>query len=265
MPRWRMPGAWSSTSRTHPMEWPRPHSGAAKAVGRAAAAPPAERRCRRACLGAPPRETRSAVSCPARPIRPASPREEGADRAPRPAPPAGRAAPGGHALVRRLVQAAFAALLIVGVVAGPVSARTAPPASIVDTAIAVNAQTGEFSTLVAALLAADPAVIARLSRTGQVTVFAPTDAAFAKLGLDASNVGSLPRATLTKILLYHAAPGAPDAGGVVSSTRIRTLEGWCLRVSLSGGNAFVNDSKIVATNIRTTNGIIHVIDTVLLP
>jgi transforming growth factor-beta-induced protein len=168
--------------------------------------------------------------------------------------------------VRRLVQAAFAALLIVGVVAGPVSARTAAPASIVDTAIAVNAQSGEFSTLVAALLAADPAVIARLSRTGQVTVFAPTDAAFAKLGLNASNIGSaLPQATLTKILLYHVAPGARDAASVVSSTRIRTLEGGFLHVSLSGGAAYVNSSQIVATNIRTTNGIIHVIDTVLLP
>jgi len=167
--------------------------------------------------------------------------------------------------MRRLVQAGIAALLLVGVIAGPAAARTAPSGSIVDTALAVKAQSGEFSTLVAAVLAADPAVLARLSRTGQVTVFAPTDAAFAKLGLDASNVGSLPRATLTKILLYHVAPGARDAADVVSSTRIRTLEGGFLRVSLSGGNAFVNDSKIVATNIRTTNGIIHVIDTVLLP
>jgi uncharacterized surface protein with fasciclin (FAS1) repeats len=167
--------------------------------------------------------------------------------------------------VRRLVQAAFAALLVVGVVAGPVAARTAPPASIVDTAIAVNAQTGEFSTLVAALQAANPAVLARLSRTGQVTVFAPTDAAFAKLGLNAGNVGTLDQGTLTQILLYHVAPGARDAADVVSSTRIRTLEGGFLRVSLHDGGAYVNNAQIIATNIRTTNGIIHVIDAVLLP
>src|SRR3954447_2150562 len=253
-----MPDASSSTSRTRRTGWRRPPSSAGKRAARLAA-PRAEYVSPRVSLDLPD-------SCPARPIRPTRAGEEGVDRAQRPAPPAGRAAPGGHALVRRLVQAAFAALLIVGVVAGPVSARTAAPASIVDTAIAVNAQSGEFSTLVAALLAADPAVIARLSRTGQVTVFAPTDAAFAKLGLNASNIGAaLPQATLTKILLYHVAPGARDAASVVSSTRIRTLEGGFLHVSVSGGAAYVNSSQIVATNIRTTNGIIHVIDAVLLP
>jgi uncharacterized surface protein with fasciclin (FAS1) repeats len=167
--------------------------------------------------------------------------------------------------VRRLVPAALAALVAIGIVAGPVAARTAPAPSIVDTALAVNAQTGEFSTLVAAVLAADPAVIARLSRTGQVTVFAPTDAAFAKLGLNAGNVGSLPQATLTQILLYHVAPGARDAASVVSSDRIRTLSGGFLKVSVHDGAAYVNDSKILATDIRTSNGIIHVIDSVLLP
>ncbi len=167
--------------------------------------------------------------------------------------------------MRRLVQAALAALLAIGVIAGPVAARTAPAGSIVDTALAVNAQTGEFSTLVAAVLAADPAVLAQLSRSGQVTVFAPTDAAFAKLGLNAANVGSLPQATLTSILLYHVVPGARDAATVVSSTRLRTLEGGFLAVSLHDGGAYVNNARIVATDIRTSNGIIHVIDSVLLP
>ena len=167
--------------------------------------------------------------------------------------------------MRRLVPAALAALLAIGVVAAPVAARTAPSGSIVDTALAVNAQTGEFSTLVAAVLAADPAVLARLSRSGQVTVFAPTDAAFAKLGLNASNVGSLPQGALTRILLYHVAAGSREAADVVSSSRVRTLEGGFLHVSLHDGGAYVNDARIVATDIRTSNGIIHVIDGVLLP
>ena len=167
--------------------------------------------------------------------------------------------------MRRLVPAALAALVALGVVAAPVAARTAPSGSIVDTALAVNAQTGEFSTLVAAVLAADPAVLARLSRTGQVTVFAPTDAAFAKLGLNAGNIGTLPQPTLTSILLYHVVPGSRDASSVVSSTRLRTLQGGFLSVSLHDGGAYVNDARIVATDIRTSNGIIHVIDAVLLP
>jgi uncharacterized surface protein with fasciclin (FAS1) repeats len=167
--------------------------------------------------------------------------------------------------VRRLVLSLTAAALAIGIVAGPAAARTAPPANIVDTAIAVNQQSGEFSTLIAAVLAADPAVVQTLTRQRQLTVFAPTDAAFAKLGLNAGNVGSLPKAALTQILLYHVAPGARYAEDVVDSSRIRTLERGFLKVSLMGGNAYVNDSRIVAADVKATNGVIHVIDAVLLP
>jgi uncharacterized surface protein with fasciclin (FAS1) repeats len=167
--------------------------------------------------------------------------------------------------MRRIVLAVTAAALAVGLVAGPASARTAPAPNIVDTAIAVNKQSGEFSTLIAAVLAADPSVVATLTKQRQLTVFAPTDAAFAKLGLNAGNIATLDRATLTKILLYHVAPGARDAADVVSSTRIRTLERGFLRVSATSAGAFVNASRIIATDIRTSNGIIHVIDAVLMP
>jgi uncharacterized surface protein with fasciclin (FAS1) repeats len=167
--------------------------------------------------------------------------------------------------VRRLVLSLTAAALAIGIVAGPVAARTAPPANIVDTAIAVNAQSGEFSTLIAAVLAADPAVLKTLTQQRQLTVFAPTDAAFAKLGLNAGNIDTLPKADLTQILLYHVAPGARYAADVVDSSRIRTLERGFLKVSIMGDSAYVNDSKIIATDIKATNGVIHVIDTVLLP
>jgi uncharacterized surface protein with fasciclin (FAS1) repeats len=166
--------------------------------------------------------------------------------------------------MRRLVLAFTAAALAIGIVAGPASARTAPAANIVDTAIAANAN-GDFDTLIAAVLAADPAVLKTLTTQRQLTVFAPTDAAFAKIGLDASNIGTLPKASLTKILLYHVAPGARTAADVVSSSQIRTLERGFLKVSLHDGGAYVNSSRIVATDIRATNGIIHVIDSVLLP
>ncbi len=168
--------------------------------------------------------------------------------------------------MRRLVLAVTAAALAIGIVAAPAAARTAKPGSIVDIAVAAaSANPGEFKTLVAAVLAADPAVVATLSRQRQLTVFAPTDAAFAKLGLSAGNVGSLPKGALTQILLYHVAPGARYAADVVDSTRIRTLEGGSLRVSIRDGSAYVDDSKIVATDIKASNGVIHVIDTVLTP
>jgi uncharacterized surface protein with fasciclin (FAS1) repeats len=167
--------------------------------------------------------------------------------------------------MRRIALALTAAAVAVGMIAGPAAARTAPPANIVDTAIAVNAANGEFSTLIAAVLAADPAVVQTLTQQRKLTVFAPTDAAFAKLGLNAGNIGTLPKAMLTKILLYHVAPGERYAADVVESSQIRTLAKQFLAVSVSSAGAFVNDSKIVATDIATTNGVIHVIDSVLIP
>ena len=133
------------------------------------------------------------------------------------------------------------------------------PKDIVDTAAAA----GQFTTLLAAADAAG--LVDTLKGDGPLTVFAPTDAAFAALGLNPDNVGDLPQDVLTSILLYHVAPGARDAADVVSSSRIRTLDGGFLRVSLSGGAAYVNDAQIVATDIRASNGIIHVIDAVLIP
>jgi uncharacterized surface protein with fasciclin (FAS1) repeats len=168
--------------------------------------------------------------------------------------------------LRRLILALTAAALAIGIVAAPAAARTAKPGSIVDIAVAASQATpGEFKTLVAAVLAADPAVVATLSKQRQLTVFAPTDAAFAKLGLDASNIGTLPKGALTQILLYHVAPGARYAADVVESTRIRTLEGSSLAVSLRGGAAYVDDAMIVAVDIKASNGVIHVIDSVLMP
>lgn len=169
--------------------------------------------------------------------------------------------------MRRLVLAVTAAALAIGIVAAPAAARTARSANIVDIAVAASqADPGEFKTLVAAVLAADPAVVATLSKQRQLTVFAPTDAAFAKLGLNAGNIATtLTKAQLTQILLYHVAPGARYAADVVDSSRIRTLGGGFLAVSIRDGSAYVNDSKIVATDIRATNGVIHVIDAVLLP
>jgi len=141
--------------------------------------------------------------------------------------------------------------------------RQAQSPTIVDVALAVNAESGEFSTLIAAVVTAD--LVGALSAVGQRTVFAPTDAAFAKLGLDADNIGTLPLDALKNILLYHVAPGRRDAGSVVGSDRIRMANGGFTRISLMDGKAFINDSEIIATDVLAGNGIIHVIDTVLLP
>lgn len=151
-----------------------------------------------------------------------------------------------------------------------VPALAAPPGpTIVDVAIAVNSSgdfAGQFDTLIAAVLAADPAVLNTLSGNGQFTVFAPTDAAFEALGLTPENIGSLDQGALTNILLYHVARGRRNADAVVGSSRIRMLNGSFL--SQSGGvltDAQGRTANIIVVNVPAANGIIHVIDAVVLP
>jgi uncharacterized surface protein with fasciclin (FAS1) repeats len=168
-----------------------------------------------------------------------------------------------------LIAAVVVAVAATVALAAPRSEAAPPGPTIVDVAIAVNSSgpyAGAFDTLIAAVLAADPAVLATLSGNGQRTVFAPTDAAFAKLGLDETNIGSLDKATLTTILLYHVAPGRRDSTAVVGSSRIRTLAKSFL--FQSGGVLTDNNgrtSNIIVTDVPAANGIIHAIDTVVLP
>jgi uncharacterized surface protein with fasciclin (FAS1) repeats len=163
-----------------------------------------------------------------------------------------------------------ATLLFMSVVPGPAAAkRAAKTPSIVDVAIAVNASgayAGQFDTLIAAVLAADPAVVQTLSSRAQYTVFAPTDDAFAKLGLDAGNISTVPQADLTNILLYHVAYGRRYAADVIASDQIRMLNGGF--VFQSGGvltDAQGGTSTIIVTDVKASNGVIHAIDSVLLP
>ncbi|NTW12451.1 MAG: fasciclin domain-containing protein, partial [Anaerolineales bacterium] len=141
--------------------------------------------------------------------------------------------------------------------------------TIVDVALAANAQTGEFSILIAALQAADPSVIQTLSGKRQYTVFAPTDAAFVsllgELGLTADELLS-DKELVTKVLLYHVAQGRRNSQTVLASERIRTLESGFLYQS---GGVLTDENgrtaNIVAVDIKARNGIIHVIDRVVLP
>ena len=137
------------------------------------------------------------------------------------------------------------------------------PMTIVDVAIGINEDSGEFSTLIAAVLAADLA--GALSGDDMLTVFAPTDAAFAKLDLNADNIGDLEKSALSNILLYHVAAGKLMAEDVVSMETISMLNTQATMISLRDGAPYINDSMIVATDVPADNGVIHVIDTVLLP
>jgi uncharacterized surface protein with fasciclin (FAS1) repeats len=162
--------------------------------------------------------------------------------------------------------------LLLAVSAVPVAAGPKGP-TIVDVAIAINSEgpfAGQFDTLIAAVLAADEAVLETLTGNGQHTVFAPTDAAFEDLGLTPDNIGTaLPKDVLTQILLYHVAPGRRYAADVLDSSRIRTLyKGKMGFLSQSGGVLTDNlgrDANIIVTDVPAANGVIHAIDAVVLP
>ena len=133
------------------------------------------------------------------------------------------------------------------------------------TIVQVAADAGDFTTLVAALKAAG--LVDALQGPGPFTVFAPTDAAFAKL--PAGTVESLladPQ-KLASILTYHVVAGKVLAGDIVrgKGARPTTLNGQPLAVSVRGGKVFVNTAQVTAADIAASNGVIHVIDTVLLP
>ncbi|PAX60500.1 fasciclin domain-containing protein [Brunnivagina elsteri] len=131
-------------------------------------------------------------------------------------------------------------------------------ADVVDTA--VNA--GSFSTLVSAIKAAG--LVETLKGKGPFTVFAPTDAAFAKLpqGTVEGLLKDLPK--LKKILTYHVVPGKVMAADVVKLKSAKTVEGSDVKIDASNG-VKVNDSTVTTADVAADNGVIHIIDTVLLP
>jgi uncharacterized surface protein with fasciclin (FAS1) repeats len=146
-------------------------------------------------------------------------------------------------------------------VAATRSAVRAQTTDIVDTAVAA----GSFKTLAKALEAAG--LVETLKGAGPFTVFAPTDAAFAKL--PAGTVESLlkpeNKAKLQRILTYHVVSGKVMAADVVKLTSAKAVSGDTLTVKTGNGGVSVDNARVVKTDIGTSNGVIHVIDTVLLP
>lgn len=124
---------------------------------------------------------------------------------------------------------------------------------------------GGFSTLVAAVQAAD--LVSVLQSPGPFTVFAPTDAAFAKL--PAGTVEDLLKPEnkdqLVAVLTYHVVSGRVPASEVVTLNKANTVQGSDVDITVTNGTVRVNDAIVTQTDIAATNGIVHVIDTVLLP
>lgn len=135
-----------------------------------------------------------------------------------------------------------------------------------DKTVVENAVNNEnFSTLVAAVKAAGLAET--LSGSGPFTVFAPTNAAFEKL--PAGTVEKLlkpeNKGQLVKVLTYHVVPGKVMAKDVVKLNKATTVEGSDVAIAVSGGTVTVDNAEVIKTDINSSNGVIHVIDTVILP
>jgi uncharacterized surface protein with fasciclin (FAS1) repeats len=132
------------------------------------------------------------------------------------------------------------------------------PWGIPDTATAAG-----FTTLSRAIEAAG--LFDTLNSGGPFTVFAPNDLAFAQFTEDELNALLADKAQLASVLGYHVVPGRVSANDVVNATELPTVNGQPLKVEVKDGEVFINNARVIATDVQAANGIIHVIDTVLVP
>ena len=148
--------------------------------------------------------------------------------------------------------------LIAAVAFAATSSIAGAATDIVDTAISA----GQFKTLVKAVQEAG--LVDTLKGQGPFTVFAPTDAAFAKLPPGTLEALLNNKEKLVEVLTYHVVAGNVKSGDVKPG-EVKTVEGQSVRVRTQGGTVMVNNAKVIKTDIIASNGVIHVIDTVLLP
>jgi len=159
--------------------------------------------------------------------------------------------------MKKMIAGLVAAMAINGFAAN-IGAANADQ-DIVDTAV----EAGSFKTLAAALQAAD--LISTLKSEGPFTVFAPTDAAFAKIPKADLDALLKDKAALTEVLTYHVVSGKVMAADVVKLTQANTVEGSPVKIKVVDGKVMINNANVSATDIAASNGVIHVIDTVIMP
>jgi uncharacterized surface protein with fasciclin (FAS1) repeats len=161
-------------------------------------------------------------------------------------------------IISLLAVLAVAAAAVGG--AGTASAETrASNVDIVQTAVAA----GQFTTLASLLQKAG--LVDTLATGGPFTVFAPTDAAFAKVPKATLDALAADPAKLKAVLLYHVVPGRVTAADVVKLTSAKTAEGRSLAIKVVNGSVFVDGAQVTTPDVEATNGVIHVIDSVLIP
>jgi uncharacterized surface protein with fasciclin (FAS1) repeats len=162
--------------------------------------------------------------------------------------------------MKRISLISAVAVLSIGLLSGSVAAAgTSGGEDIVDIAIGA----GSFTTLVAAVQTAG--LVDTLKGEGPFTVFAPTDEAFAKLPEGTIEALLQDKEKLTAILTYHVVAGRVTSSDVVKLDSARTVNGQSLTIRVEDGNVWVDNATVISADIEASNGIIHVIDTVVLP
>lgn len=161
--------------------------------------------------------------------------------------------------MKKLLPIGIVAALALTVAGIPATARPSDERNIVQTAQAA----GNFKTLTKLVVKAGLA--GTLSSSGPYTVFAPTDAAFSKVPKPTLKALAKNRAKLRAVLLYHVVAGRVPSSQVVMLKSAKTLNGKSVRIHTAGGKVFVNNAKVTKADINASNGVIHVVNRVLIP
>jgi uncharacterized surface protein with fasciclin (FAS1) repeats len=165
-------------------------------------------------------------------------------------------------MIRKLIAMSVAATFAT---AGTLNAQVAGHAEPTNDIVDVAAEAGSFTTLLAAAKAAG--LVEALKGEGPMTVFAPTDEAFANLPAGTVESLLLPenKDKLTAILLYHVVEGKVTSDKVVDLASAPTLQGQSVKITVKEGEVYINEAKVLKADVGASNGVIHVVDKVILP
>jgi uncharacterized surface protein with fasciclin (FAS1) repeats len=163
---------------------------------------------------------------------------------------------GVHSIMKKLMAALVTSFALTTFAVAPAAAQQK---DIVDTAIAA----GSFTTLVK--LVQQAGLVETLKGPGPFTVFAPTDEAFSKVPKETLAALGADKEKLRAVLTYHVVPGKVMAADVVKVNEAKTVQGQSVKVRTSGGSVKIDEANVVKTDIQASNGVIHVIDSVIIP
>ena len=165
--------------------------------------------------------------------------------------------------MKRALTTAVAGLALLAVAAGGASAAPAKHVQAKSNIVQVASSDAQFSTLVS--LVKKAGLAGALSGKGPLTVFAPTNAAFAKVPKATLTALGKDKAKLKAVLLYHVVKGKVTAAQAAKLTSAPTLEGSAIKIRVANGSVYINSAKVVKADVLASNGVIHVINKVLLP